>query len=471
MRENKKRVNIPLFATILGLVALAVLIVFLFLHNLSSNRAPKIKESSSKTMVSKKNEVGNWAGNYQAGNTTWSTNIAIKKDGTFVQHDTAGEDNILVNQGLELAETSGKITKGKVEVSTRPFNDVNYTYKIPNNSTSDTNKSTSVKPMIYFKFTNISVSTNQGDGTLKVEENHDVVYLFGIEGSYEYSYSIVRGTTNNQTLVSSAGEMVYPQSQIPANFDGLEKELVMPDCQGLTGSETANKIQSILPHQRTFLFYDQDGKQSNADAAGDLPLDYVYNLTRKKRVNAGETFLSTDILAIYTAKVDFTKMNLPEIAQGNYESIQGTWLNEAGNTIVISGNTMSISDFTGTKNTMSAKVDGLSIDIPSLNDSATGAPRKTPGQSTNMKEKDFNPFAGQAEYVKNLKVNDSVTTAGVLEFGTTLVNSGLYFGFVPENVKVIYGEADVTDDSKARIFVNGGQNGVAYREPYYLQRK
>lgn len=36
MRENKKRVNIPLFATILGLVALAVLIVFLFLHNLSS---------------------------------------------------------------------------------------------------------------------------------------------------------------------------------------------------------------------------------------------------------------------------------------------------------------------------------------------------------------------------------------------------------------------------------------------------
>ena len=114
MRENKKRVNIPLFATILGLVALAVLIVFLFLHNLSSNRAPKIKESSSKTLVSKKNEVGNWAGNYQAGNTTWSTNIAIKKDGTFVQHDTAGEDNILVNQGLELAETSGKITKGKV---------------------------------------------------------------------------------------------------------------------------------------------------------------------------------------------------------------------------------------------------------------------------------------------------------------------------------------------------------------------
>lgn len=181
--------------------------------------------------------------------------------------------------------------------------------------------------------------------------------------------------------------------------------------------------------------------------------------------------MSTDILAIYTAKMDFAKMNLPEIAQGNYESIQGTWLNEAGNTIVISGNTMYISDFTGTKNTMSAKVDGLIIDIPSLNDSGTGAPRKTPGQSTNMKEKDFNPFAGQEEYVKNLKVNNSVTTAEVLEFGTTLVNSGLYFGFVPENVKVIYGGTDVTDDSKARIFVNGGQNGVAYREPYYLQRK
>ena len=67
----------------MGLVALAVLIVFLFLHNLSSNRAPKIKESSSKTLVSKKNEVGNWAGNYQAGNTTWSTNIVIKKEFFF----------------------------------------------------------------------------------------------------------------------------------------------------------------------------------------------------------------------------------------------------------------------------------------------------------------------------------------------------------------------------------------------------
>lgn len=132
-------------------------------------------------------------------------------------------------------------------------------------------------------------------------------------------------------------------------------------------------------------------------------------------------------------------MNLSEIAQGNYESIQGTWLNESGNTIIVSGNTMSISDLTATKNAMSAKVDGLSIDIPSLNDSATGAPKKTSGQSTDDKAKDFNPFAGQAEYDKNLKVSESVQTAGVLEFGTTLVSSGIYFGFVPENVSVIYG--------------------------------
>ena len=154
------------------------------------------------------------------------------------------------------------------------------------------------------------------------------------------------------------------------------KELVMPDCRDLTESETADKIQNVLPYHRNFLFYDQEGKQSNAETAGDLPLDYVYNLTTQKRVNARESFLSTDVLAIYTAKKPLVKMNLSEIAQGNYESIQGTWLNESGNTIIVSGNTMSISDFTATKNAMSAKVDGLSIDIPSLNDSATGAPKK-----------------------------------------------------------------------------------------------
>ena len=66
-------------------------------------------------------------------------------------------------------------------------------------------------------------------------------------------------------------------------------------------------------------------------------------------------------------------------------------------------------------------------------------------------------------------MSESVQTAGVLEIVTTLVSSGIYFGFVPENVSVIYGGADVTDDTKARIFVNGGQNGVAFGKPYYLQ--
>ena len=47
--------------------------------------------------------------------------------------------------------------------------------------------------------------------------------------------------------------------------------------------------------------------------------------------------------------------------------------------------------------------------------------------------------------------------------------AGIYFGFAPENVSVISGGADVTDDTKARIFVNGGQNGVVFSKPYYLQ--
>lgn len=473
MKEHKKGIKLPLYAAILGLVVLALIIIVVVFHNLSSDRSPKMTGSSSKKLVSIDDQIGKWAETYTAGNTTWSTNIVIKKDGTYVRHDTAGEDNLLVNQGLELAETSGKITKGKVEVSSKPFANVKYVYEIPNNRVSNessaTDKSTAVKPVVYFKLTNASVSTNQGDGRVKVEENHDVTYLFGIEGTYEYSYSIARGSTNERALVSNLGEMVFNRYKLSQNFDMPVKELVMPDCRDLTESETADKIQNVLPYHRNFLFYDQEGKQSNAETAGDLPLDYVYNLTTQKRVNAGESFLSTDVLAIYTAKKPLVKMNLSEIAQGNYESIQGTWLNESGNTIIVSGNTMSISDFTATKNAMSAKVDGLSIDIPSLNDSATGAPKKTSGQSTDDKAKDFNPFAGQAEYDKNLKVSESVQTAGVLEFGTTLVSSGIYFGFAPENVSVISGGADVTDDTKARIFVNGGQNGVVFSKPYYLQ--
>ncbi|TKV30340.1 hypothetical protein FDX20_26065, partial [Citrobacter sp. TBCS-11] len=67
----------------------------------------------------------------------------------------------------------------------------------------------SIPDRVFLQMPVVLRSTNQGDGRVKVEENHDVTYLFGIEGTYEYSYSIARGSTNERALVSNSGEMVF----------------------------------------------------------------------------------------------------------------------------------------------------------------------------------------------------------------------------------------------------------------------
>jgi len=176
------------------------------------------------------NLISLWAGNYHAGNTTWNTNIKINSNGTFVMQQTAGIDNQLISSGQETPENAGMITKGTVQISTTPFSGVKYSYQIPNDGMGAPSfgdgSTTPVKPVVYIKFKNASVTKHTFDNEFgvnpiitgtKTVENQDISYFFGIDGNYNYSYSYVAygNSTNGKSLVSvdtqdnSGWTMVY----------------------------------------------------------------------------------------------------------------------------------------------------------------------------------------------------------------------------------------------------------------------
>lgn len=69
-------------------------------------------------------------------------------------------------------------------------------------------------------------------------------------------------------------------------------------------------------------------------------------------------------------------MNLSEIEVGDYASVNGTWENDVGETIIIDQNVIKITNiYTASNERLPATISNLSIDIPSKNDE-TGKPAK-----------------------------------------------------------------------------------------------
>ena len=66
MKEHKKGIKLPLYAAILGLVVLALIIIVVVFHNLSSDRSPKMTGSSSKKLVSIDDQIGKWADEWES---------------------------------------------------------------------------------------------------------------------------------------------------------------------------------------------------------------------------------------------------------------------------------------------------------------------------------------------------------------------------------------------------------------------
>lgn len=159
-----------------------------------------------------------WAAKYTAGNTTWSSDLQINTDSTFVYKQRAGIDNMAINSHVVTEDNAGDITKGKVEVMTNPFVNINYVYQIPNGGSGapDYNATTTVKPVLYLKFipsseTEASYSSDEKHMTVENVSNTKTFYMFGIDGDYAYSYSIVvyGNMMHGKAIVASDGSMVY----------------------------------------------------------------------------------------------------------------------------------------------------------------------------------------------------------------------------------------------------------------------
>lgn len=270
-------------------------------------------KSSEKTVVSSEPNdlelLKEWKNIYSAGNTTWSSNITINLDGTFKMQKTAGVDNQLISSGKETPENAGTIMKGTVEISSKPFEGVTYNYGIPNNGANKrTTALTSVKPVIYFKFKNSTISQN--DGTrIVTKENNDISYFFGIDGDYSYSYSIASGITRGKALVSNEPSvnkeimnMVYT---LPLKSSTQASNQTYIVAQGDTLASIAGKFGITV---------------EQLDMWNGIGTDGLYQ-------NSGKGVFPGDVLKVEAPAPSAmpNTINVEQIKQGDYSSIQGVY--------------------------------------------------------------------------------------------------------------------------------------------------
>ncbi|MEI5993858.1 DUF6287 domain-containing protein [Candidatus Enterococcus mansonii] len=150
-----------------------------------------------------------------------------------------------------------------------------------------------------------------------------------------------------------------------------------------------------------------------------------------------------------TAEVAPVEMNLSQIQQGDYSSLNGAWGNGLGQTIFVENNTIKFTDISNQK--QPAEIMGLSVDIPTLN-SPDGTPELVSYMGENNKVKSY-------EQQLTLEENQ-----GFIALKSNLPSAAIYVSFLP---KGIMGDLLEGDISKDKIVAVGTQNtGTAVRADY-----
>lgn len=162
------------------------------------------------------------------------------------------------------------------------------------------------------------------------------------------------------------------------------------------------------------------------------------------------------------------EMNFDEIKDGNYSSIEGTWKNTKGDIITITKDTIEASAFKTINGNAQATIKGLTINIPSQNDSQ-GNPR--------VVEED-NVYKGAPLYSKTLKVSvddgsNSNASYNFLSLWTNRVNAISQIAFLPANKKPYNTQvqSDNESSSEDRIFLNVAQQPVIDVNNAYIKIK
>lgn len=152
-----------------------------------------------------------------------------------------------------------------------------------------------------------------------------------------------------------------------------------------------------------------------------------------------------------TEEVEVLEMDIAEIQQGNYASVNGTWQNDVGQSIEIKDNTLVFTDITNQK--QPGEINGLKIDVPSMNDES-GQPEirdvyneKRPAYSVQL---------------------EPIETDGLLSLKSEMPGAVIYVSFLPKGTMGGLLDGDIDQD---KILSIGTQNNptAAFGELVYYK--
>lgn len=145
-------------------------------------------------------------------------------------------------------------------------------------------------------------------------------------------------------------------------------------------------------------------------------------------------------------------MDLSQIQQGDYSSLNGTWVNGLGNTIFVANNTMSFTDISNQK--QAAEITGLNVDIPQLN-SADGTPELVSYMSDSNKVKSYEQQLGLEE------------NQGFVSLRSNLPSAVIYVSFLPKGTMGDILEGDITRDKIVAVGTQNTATSVRAEYVYY----
>lgn len=146
-------------------------------------------------------------------------------------------------------------------------------------------------------------------------------------------------------------------------------------------------------------------------------------------------------------------MDLAQIQQGDYSSLNGTWGNGLGNTIFIENTTMSFTDISNQK--QPAEIIGQNVDIPLLN-SPDGTPELVSYMGDSNKVKAYEQQLG-------LEANQ-----GFVSLRSNLPGAVIYVSFLPKGVM---GDILEGGNNQDKIVAVGTQNTATSVRAAYVYYK
>jgi len=146
------------------------------------------------------------------------------------------------------------------------------------------------------------------------------------------------------------------------------------------------------------------------------------------------------------------EMNLSQIQQGDYSSLNGTWVNGLGNTIFVENTTMSFTDISNQK--QAAEINGLNINIPNLN-SPDGTPELVSFMGDNNKVQSYEQQLGIEE------------NQGFISLKSSLPSAAIYVSFLPKGVVGDIFEGDSTRDKIVTVGTQNTATSVRAEYVYY----